>query len=215
MATRYALKIDARQVEKLAGALESISGSEVSEAAVAALNIVVDKTYDLARQNITSGINIDDAYLRRKMTVTHATQGKQVATISASGDRDSLTVLGRYGAKPIIVSNRTRRPRLGNAKLGISPGSKQQGVSVSVTRGSSKAVERGFLMPLMRGSEAGGNGMGVFARTRAGVLKHRYGPSVYQLFSYQANAILGEVTDDLENTLVDMVEMQIKKALSE
>lgn len=215
MARDYALKIDAAQVVKLGERLAQASGEEIGRASVTALNEVVDRTYELARNKMIAGINLTDDYLRRRMTLQHATPGKPVASITASGARNATTVLGRYDAKPVIVANNKGRPGKGNKALGIPPGQKQAGVTVEVTRGnvSDGFVPRGFLLPLNRGTEAGGNGMGVFARTKDGKLRHRYGPSVYQLFAYQVERIVNDVTDDLEDTLAEQVDLALQKAI--
>ena len=170
MARDYALKIDATQVQKLGERLGQVTGEEIGRASVTALNEVVDRTYELARDKMIAGINLTDDYLRRRMTLQHATPGKPVASITASGARNATTVLGRYDAKPVIVVNNKGRPGKGNKALGIPPGQKQAGVTVEVTRGqiSDGFVPRGFLLPLNRGTEAGGNGFGVFARSRDG-----------------------------------------------
>ena len=215
MARDYALKIDASQVVKLGERLAQVSGEEIGRASVTALNEVVDRTYELARDKMIAGINLSDDYLRRRMTLQHATPGKPVASITASGARNATTVLGRYDAKPVIVVNNKGRPGKGNKALGIPPGQKQAGVTVEVTRGqiSDGFVPRGFLLPLNRGTETGGNGMGVFARSRDGKLRHRYGPSVYQLFAYQVERIVNDVADDLEDTLAEQVDLALQKAI--
>lgn len=215
MARDYALKIDATQVQKLGERLGQATGEEIGRASVTALNEVVDRTYELARDKMIAGINLTEDYLRRRMTLQHATPGKPVASITASGARNATTVLGRYDAKPVIVVNNKGRPGKGNKALGIPPGQKQAGVTVEVTRGqiSDGFVPRGFLLPLNRGTEAGGNGFGVFARSRDGKLRHRYGPSVYQLFAYQVERIVNDVADDLEDTLAEQVDLALQKAI--
>lgn len=216
MARDYALKLDTTQLDKLGARLAQATGEDIGKASVTALNEVVDRTYDLARDRMIAGINLDDQYLRRRMTVQHATPGKPVASITASGARNATTVLGRYDAKPVIVANNRGRTGKGNKAIGIPPGQKQAGVTVEVTRGqtSDGFVPRGFLLPLNRGNEAGGNGLGVFARTRDGKLRHRYGPSVYQLFAYQVERIVNDVTDDLEDTLAEQVDLALQKAIT-
>lgn len=206
------IKFDTSDVERLGQTLGDISGAGLAVATVTALNAVVDRTYDLARDRITTGINLSDEYLRRRMSVERATASKPVASITASGARNDMTVLGRFNARPTVVPNRSPGKRKGFGALGIQPGSKQQGVTVEVRRGADASVDRGFLMPLNKGTESGGNGFGVFARTKDGRLRHRYGPSVYQLFSYQIPRITDEVTDDLEETLLAQVDEQMQRA---
>lgn len=89
MARNYALKIDATQVQKLGERLAQASGEEIGQASVTALNDVLDRTYDLARDRMIAGINLDDQYLRRRMSVSRATPAKPVASITASGARNA------------------------------------------------------------------------------------------------------------------------------
>ena len=206
------IKFDTSDVERLGQTLGDITGAGLALATVTALNAVVDRTYDLSRDRITTGINLSDDYLRRRMSVERATASKPVASITASGARNDMTVLGRFNARPNIEPNSAPGKRKGFRALGIQPGAKQQGVTVEVRRGADASVDRGFLLPLNKGTESGGNGFGVFARTKDGRLRHRYGPSVYQLFSYQIPRITDEVTDDLEETLLAQVDEQMQRA---
>ena len=209
-ARTLALKIDTRQVEAFRDRLAEVSGEEIGRASVTALNEVVDRAYELSRERMIAGINLSDDYLRRRMRVEHATKGKPVASITASGARDDMTVLGRFDAKPRAVPTKTQRPA-GPRRVPVQPGQKQASVTVSVTKGNADFIERGFMLPLNRGTEAGGNGMGVFARSRDGKLRHRYGPSVYQLFAYQAQTVSYAAEEDLEETLVEQVSEVLQK----
>lgn len=210
----FALKLDTTQLEKLGDRLARATGEEIGQATVTSLNEVVDRTYDLARDRMIAGINLDDQYLRRRMTVKHATPGRPVAEITASGARNALTVLGRFDPRPVLVpTKRERTGASGPRKLPIPFGMKQNGVLVEVRRNDLGDVEKGFLLPLRRGNEAGGNGLGVFTRSRDGKLRNRYGPSVYQLFAHQVQGIVDDVTDDLEDTLAAQVDLALQKAI--
>lgn len=207
-----ALNIDTRQVEAFRDRLAEMSGEEIGRASVTALNEVVDRAYELSRERMIAGINLSDEYLRRRMRVEHATKGKPVASITASGARNDMTVLGRFDAKPRAVPTKTQRPA-GPRRVPVQPGQKQAGVTVSVTKGNADFIERGFMLPLKRGTEAGGNGFGVFARSRDGTLKHRYGPSVYQLFAYQAQTVSYAAEEDLAETLIEQGTEVLQKAI--
>ena len=209
-ARTLALKIDTRELDTLRDRLGEMTGEEIGRATVTALNGVVDRAYELSRERMIAGINLSDDYLRRRMRVEHATKGKPVASITASGARDDMTVLGRFDAKPRAVPTKTQRPA-GPRRVPVQPGQKQAGVTVSVTKGNADFIERGFMLPLKRGKEAGGNGFGVFARSRDGTLKHRYGPSVYQLFAYQAQTVSYAAEEDLEETLIEQVTEVLQK----
>lgn len=212
-ARTLALKIDTRELDTLRDRLGEMTGEEIGRATVTALNGVVDRAYELSRERMNAGINLSDEYLRRRMRVEHATKGKPVASITASGARDDLTVLSRFDAKPVLVPNKTKlNAGMVGARRGIAPpGQKQAGVKVAVTRGNEDFIERGFMLPLNKGKERGGNGYGVFARSRDGTLKHRYGPSVYQLFAYQAQTVSYAAEEDLEATLIEQVTEVLQK----
>lgn len=210
-ARTLALKIDTRQLDTLRDRLGEMTGEEIGRATITALNGVVDRAYELSRERMIAGINLSDDYLRRRMRVEHATKGKPVASITASGARDDMTVLSRFDAKPVIVQNKKGRAGKGNELLGIPSGQRQAGVKVSVTRGNEDFIERGFMLPLKRGNAAGGNGLGVFARSRDGTLRHRYGPSVYQLFAYQAQTVSYAAEEDLEASLIEQVTEVLQK----
>ena len=209
-ARTLALKIDTHELDTLRDRLGEMTGEEIGRATVTALNGVVDRAYELSRERMIAGINLSDDYLRRRMRVEHATKGKPVASITASGARDDMTVLGRFDAKPRAVPTKTQRPA-GPRRVPVQPGQKQAGVTVSVTKGNADFIERGFMLPLRRGTQAGGNGYGVFARSRDGTLKHRYGPSVYQLFAYQAQTVSYAAEEDLEETLIEQVTEVLQK----
>ena len=104
----------------------------------------------------------------------------------------------------------TWTPRTGDDSNGrnIRPNFKADGVLVQVMRGRSSNIERGVIMPLNRGTEAGGNGFGVFTRIKGRTrkdkkqFKHRYGPSVYQTFRRFITERQGPLQDDLADTFI-------------
>jgi hypothetical protein len=216
MATTF-LKLDVKPLEQLADALGRIDGNDLANANVDALNVVVDKTYDLARERMIRDINLTDQYVQSKMRVDRASRGDPRASITAFGGAANNTPLGRYDAQPVLVPRKDARrsSQQGPNRIGLPAGMKQAGVTVAVKRGSDNSgfVPRGFLLPLRRGNRAGGNGLGVFARDRQGKLKHFYGPSPYQLFAYQVDRIEGDVTELLEDELTNYVTNAIQKAL--
>lgn len=215
MATRLLIKIDASKIEGLGAKLGQISGEDIGQAVVASLNTVVDRTYDLARERMVASVNLDDAYMRRKMTVVHATGQKPEAKITASGGRESMTTLARYGAKMVLAPRKSKRARPTTGGLNLPSGTRQKAVEVRVNRdGGGATLLYGFMQPLRAGMVDGGNGMGVFARNKQGEKVHRYGPAVYQLFKTQIPNIEDEVGDDLSDTLADAVEEHMRKELA-
>lgn len=212
MARQNAFKLTSTDLPDLNAKLARLTGEQIGLATVEAVNKAADKIYDLSRDRITSGINLTDSYLRRKMEVRPATEAKPEATISASGAREAISLLREYDARMLQVPRKTNTPSRGRGALGIPTGLKQGGVRVEVTRGSQKFMEGAFLLPLRRGKEAGGNGFGVFLRGEGKGLSHRYGPSVYQLFRYQIeNYILGASEEILNQQLLEEVDRITQK----
>ena len=203
MATK-GLTVNVRELEAFATRLDDIAGEELGKRVVGALNEVVDRTYDLARNRINAGINLTDDYVRRKITVERATASNPVATITAPGDKSANVPLRNYGAK--VVTGPTAR----------GTGQRRRGVEVEVGTGRNTTLLYGFMLPLRRGTEAGANGLGVFIRDKAGKIRHRYGPAVYQLFKYQIEKtpFTDEIEDDLESTLVDYAQAELQKVIA-
>lgn len=210
MATKRFFEIKVDQVATLADRIGSLDASALSKATSDALNSTVDTTYELARKRITADVNIADDYLRRRMEVDHATPTKNSATITATGDPKRMTRLAHYQAQMVVVPRKTTTPsRAKGSILNLGPGVKQGGVKVNVMRPAH--LGSAFMLPLKAGN-AQGEKLGVFIRDGKR-LKHLYGPSVYQLFRYQAEQLNDEVAEDLRENLLAQVSDQIKGAL--
>lgn len=213
----FSIKLDIQQLAGLADAVGRLGADEIADVSVNTTNEIVEETYALVRSRMLKGINLEESYVERKMRVDKATRGKPSATITAFGSSAGRiannTPLGRYDARPITAPAKSKRGQGPTRIPGLTKGFKQTGVAVSVLRGTTNLgfEDRGFLLPLRRGRETGGNGMGVFARTRAGKLKHFYGPSPYQLFAKQAELIQKEVEDAFADELVSEVNALISR----
>ena len=216
MATKAALRIDMAQVEALTGKIGKLEPAELGSNLVSAINEVADRAYDFARKRMTDSVNLTDDYVRRKMVVQAATAQRPEARITASGAREDMTVLGRYDAKMILAPRKTtNRARPTTGGLRIPSGMRQNGVEVKVRKtGGASEIEYGFLQPLRAGKTDGGNGLGVFARSKSGVKRHRYGPAVYQLFRTQMPNITDDVGEDLQRTVGDAAEANLREILS-
>ena len=216
MATKTDLRIDMAQVEALTGKIGKLEPAELGSNLVSAINDVADRAYDFARKRMTDSVNLTDDYVRRKMVVQAATAQRPEARITASGAREDMTVLGRYDAKMILAPRKTtNRARPTTGGLRIPSGMRQNGVEVKVRKtGGDSEIEYGFLQPLRAGKTDGGNGLGVFARSKSGVKRHRYGPAVYQLFRTQMPNITDDVGEDLQRTVGDAAEANLREILS-
>lgn len=206
-----AIAINVNPLSEMADRVGQLDTKAIADAAVTALNETIDSAYEMSRERITVGINLSDDYLRRKMTVEHATGKKLEASITAAGDKASMTRLVSYNAQMLIVPRKTTRPSRATGALPIPTGvgAKQGGVRVSVTRGEPKVMATAFMLPLRKGAAAGDK-RGVFIRT-GDRLKHLMGPSVYQLFGYQANRMKDEVADALQEAVSVEMDAHIEK----
>lgn len=191
--------------------LDVTAGIERSALLIDRLNQVVDDVYETARGRMNAGINLTDAYLQSKMYVVHASPGRGLsAEIVARGGREDQTPLGRYQPKQVTVA----APRAkGDRSRGISAGRKAAGVDVTVARGAPKRFDHAFLMPLLAGNTSGGNGIGVFTRSRFGIVRHRYGPAVYQLFRVAAGELEQSVADTVEEQLGRVAVQALEEAM--
>jgi len=226
----FSVSIDVTALDRLVGRLDGISAESLGVATRRAVNDAADSIYELARPRMIADINLSDEYIKNRMKVTYATQGgKAEAVITGKGSKQAMTQLVNYGAAQMIrrvnYSNASilasgkrfgKWPgwtkRTGDALRGIPADEKQAGVGVSVTRGSEKLIEHGFLVTLKNG-----NGLGLATRspgaTGKGNYKIRYGPSVYQLFRHVASGILDEARDELETNVVQYATELFEKEL--
>ena len=201
--TVFNIKFDVQAAEQLADRFAKLTGEQIERVTVPVLNKVTERTYDLATKRITQNVNLTEGYLRPHIKLEPATPGRPVASITATGDRDRLTPLSRYGAQPVLVARKSKKARgRGPGGLAINNDQTQRGVKVAVKTGTEKTISYAFFLPLRRGTVPGGNGFGVFTRPKGGgKYRHRYGPQVYELFETQAVDIQDETLDDMEASL--------------
>ena len=215
MATKTALRIDMAQVAALTGKIGKLEPAELGSNLVSAINEVADRAYDFARKRMTDSVNLTDDYVRRKMVVQAATAQRPEARITASGAREDMTPLSRYDAKMVLAPRKSPKARPTTGGLRLPSGMRQRGVEVRVAKASGGAtLLYGFMQPLLAGIEAGGNDLGVFTRSKSGVKRHRYGPAVYQLFRTQMPNITDDVGEDLQRTVGDAAEANLREILS-
>jgi hypothetical protein len=204
--------VDVGAISQLADRLGELDAAAFGELAVRTVNDSADATYEAVRPRMIASINLSDDYVTNRMEVRHAKSANDAtATIVARGSGGDMTILARYGAQQLVaVPKGTRKPAKGSAARGIPPGMKGAGVSVEVTRGNRKDIAGGFLMNLRNG-----NGLGLFTRAKGSAkIRHRYGPSVYQLFKTVATDMQVEIQNDLTTRLVDEAEKVLLKALT-
>jgi len=211
MASKFDIKIDVASVQGLGDKLSRLTPEALGAATVQAINDTTDSVYQIARTRMTATLSLTDEYIRRKMEVTRATTQTPEATISAVGRRSNMTSLSHYGAmqERKAVNNPARAK--GDEKRGIARGQKAAGISVEVTRGSRKLLAHGFTMPNKRDNS---NNLLVFTRDRAGKVRARTGPSVYQLFRSAAQAVAPDAENQLRASLIEQADQAIARALA-
>ncbi len=197
--------IDFSELKGLGDRLSTVDGEAIGAAALASVNSVTERAYTAARKRMIAGINLPDAYLRERMSITPASDPeKPLAVIRAAYKH---TVLGRYAPQQLTRPAGSRGK--GDRSRAIPAGLRGAGISIEVTRGSRKPISNAFIMPLKNG-----NGIGVFVRD-PGSKSPRilYGPSVWQLFRSTIDVIKGSIVDDLESTTINALGKLVKDAL--
>lgn len=213
---KFAIDVDVNKVLSLGQNLDEIDGQMLAEIGTQAVNEVADRAFALAKRRMLQGLNLNEAYVNRRITVRKAqVSARPRAVVTSAGD---VTTLGHYGATVVTRSVKHPKRSKGNKPLGIPPGEKQGGVQVEVTRGNRKIVREGFddVFRVAKFRDSDGNPL-IFQRIKGSKnasgkekLKVLYGPSVYQLFKYQIPLIRNEVEDDLEETIGQLAEQAIE-----
>lgn len=93
------IEVNVGDIERLSKSLSRIDGQSLRKASVYALNVVVNRGFDTARRLMLSGVNLNDSYVKERMTVEEAVETDEtpVAKIVAfrpGGQR-------RPGTKPV------------------------------------------------------------------------------------------------------------------
>ncbi len=190
---------------------EGLSVPQVRAAASRALNkIARDTRVEMARM-IRAEINVPASYVSPssgRLSVTEKAYPAHLRTVITAQSRN--TSLARYV---------TARPRLGRA-----------GVAVGVKPGTSKTLDRAFMLPLPRGFGSNTDGpknLGLAIRMRKGeslsksiAAKHMgrglyllYGPAVAQVFENNAGSgvsrdITPEVQDKLQREFLRLLKLE-------
>ena len=186
-------------------------------AAVDAVNIVTTRANTSLQAGEIANINLTPAYVKSKTDVQLASgASKARATITTKGD---LTVLGRFG-----VTMASMQRTGGVTRDGPRPARLNSGTSYRIRKNAPAFEPQWFVLPLRKGSEAGGNSFGVFVRDsripkskralregKAGK-RHIYGPSPYQLFKEQIRLQGRDIQDDLARTALEQMGAELEKA---
>jgi hypothetical protein len=128
-----------------------------------------------------------------------------------AGFRDSKAI-GPKGKLPNGVVSKIWTERRGDKRRGIPADMKSGGYEVDVNRKGAKTIGTAFILPLLKGKEAGGNGWGVFQRPKGGGKPvHLYGPSVYQTFRRYAQEKQKDIIAEMQDTFLVKLDDQLSK----
>ena len=179
--------------------------AQAAEAGTQAANDVAETVITRAAQDITQRYNLPASYIREKFTLQKAKRFDDAAIVGA---RKRSTRLARFDVNQLTAA----APRAkGDPSRGIAAGRKQAGASVHVVRTNGrKKLSKAFLMPLLAGKEAGGNGMGLFIR-EGGSIKHLYGISPHQAYRHWIKENNPAVSDLLAKAFAARLAQQLRK----
>lgn len=207
------VEVDFRAADGLIAKLNTISTDTLAEVALRTVNEVVEDVYQLVVPRVSQRVNLVESYVRTRISVEKGTnKNSPVASVVASGSKSNMTRLANYAPRQLVQVAKHPKRSKGDPRAGIkiAQGMKSAGISVEVTRGSRKSMPGAFLMQLKNN-----NGMGVFTRgTGDKKVKHRYGPSVYQLFKTEAVESAPDASEMLATRLLDNIDIEIKKVLA-
>lgn len=195
------------QITNLAAAVLAYPNSAATAGREAANDVARTVITDASR-DISQRYNLPASYIRDKFRLQLATTN-DIAIVAAQ--RRTIN-LSRFEANQLTAP----APRAkGDARRKIGKGRKQAGVSVKVLRaGARKAMPGAFLVPLLAGSESGGNGMGLFVRIGPGRnnIKRLAGPAPYQVFSAWVKEHRPDIKTQLANAWQSRIQREIRRS---
>jgi len=225
--TSFAVTVDTLSTDTLADRLTTLSAGRLLAGTVPAVNKTARQAREAGKGRILSGINLTDAYVEDRLTLTEATDASApVAKISSPIKSTLLTTYkAKFQVKDVSWTNEFIRStgkrigpnylkgdwvlRRGRPNLGVQVNKKAAGLQVEVLKGAPKPISYAFLVHTKRGQDI------TMKRTAAGNVVAAYGPSVYQLFRHALNQpdYLRTVADDLERNTFAEITKNITEAL--
>ena len=201
------LKIDGLQAVANLAAAARATPDAVQRAAYRSINQVATKVQTDAVRTVASQLNLTVAYVRDKFALEKASRQNLLAVVKAGMRPIGLE---RFSATQLVAKAARAK---GDVSRAIPAGRKQAGVSVKVSKtGARKKMPGAFLIPMRAGTEAGGNGKGVFIRTGKGRgdIKHLYGPSPDQLFRRYREENLPDIQRMLADAYASQLRFELK-----
>ena len=206
----FGIKVDTSSLTTLLGGMRQLDGPALDGLRDSTVNTVSALVRRQAVQETFNYLNLTREYIDSQMARAQAEKGSGRATLSAM---IRGTTMQRFGLaqriRPVNWSNDriqamgkqfgewpgwTRRRGDQYGPRNIPENMKQNGVAVQVYRGRPAIVfNYGHI-----GGLNGGNGYGLFLRSKNGNMRHEYGPSVYQTFRHFLRGREADLADQLE-----------------
>ena len=227
----FDIKIDVQEVLKTSDRLKNVDRALIGPTAVKSVNAVTERTFDLARTRMLSGINLNNSDFDSGMKKELASDpNKPEAKIIGLRKSVKPTTLQRYlrgmltannrwsntfvasqiaaGVRNPIPPGRARLPwkmRVGDKRRGIAAGQKAAGITVEVKRGNTIQAGKWFLLHTKNGmlpAKVINKGIKRWGRSESGgAIKVMRAPSIWQLFKAQIPGMREVVLMDLSKTL--------------
>ena len=212
------IKFDTSELLDQADNLAKLDAEALSAIRTDVVNVVALRVREKSIRQTVADLNLSRDYVESRIDRRPA--GRKIALAQVVSEIRGTT-LQRFGAaldtKPVNWSNAkiegmgkkfgkwpgwTRRT--GDASRNIDEDNKSDGVSVDVNRKGLKKLSTAFTMPLKNN-----NGEGVFRR-EFGVIKHLYGPSVYQTFRRYISTNEQEIATDLQDEFMVRLDEKLR-----
>lgn len=214
------ISFDVAELEGVAERLGVLNDADTAQMRADAVDAVALSSREAAITLTTTTLNLTRDYVAARIVREQSKGASARITSQVRG-----TTLQRFGAQQQTKLDNWTNARIqaaghtfgawpgwtertGDAMRKIPANFKQDGITVQVKRGTTKWIQHGFFMPLRNG-----NGMGVFARDKAGRLQHRYGPSVYQTFRGYITDHEQEISDSLRDEFMTRLDAKLENAL--
>lgn len=230
------ISIDTSDLIDQVKVLEKIDADALTQARVDTVNIVTLMVREKAIKQTHAELNLSMDYIESRLQRDEArgvararvVAPWQGATLQRFGisqttqkvkftNADILRLTGAASFDDGFVKGpKTRLPggkmsdvwseRTGDKSRNIAANQKAAGIAVDVNRKGQKTIQGSFTMPLQND-----NGLGVFVR-KNGKIKHRYGPSVYQVFRRYINTNEKEIMQTMQDEFMVRLDGVIERA---
>lgn len=215
------IRFDTTNLEGYADALAKLNSAALVKVRTMSVNVVSLSVREKAISSTHEELNLSRPYIEQRIVRSEAQASNPTARITSEIRGATLQRFGAQQAVETVNWTNSRikglgvefgpwpgwTERTGDDSRGIAKDKKAHGITVDVNRKGAKRITSAFTMPLKNG-----NGQGVFRREN-GVVKHLYGPSVYQTFRRHITTHEAEIVEELRDDFVVRLDALIEEVL--